>query len=72
MQEATQRWRRSKPRVRLVATVCAYSFANDLLADASKFSSDVKSRLPGSDKEAKKEFELSAQKAGQKFDNAVR
>ena len=40
--------------------------------DASRVSAKVKSDLPGSGKEAKKEGEVWAEKAGQKLDSAVR
>jgi hypothetical protein len=41
------------------------------IADAANISSQVKAQLPGSGKEAKKEFELNAERAGQSFDKAV-
>ncbi|KAF2674311.1 hypothetical protein BT63DRAFT_435443 [Microthyrium microscopicum] len=40
-------------------------------ADAAAASNKVKSKIPGSGKEAQKDFELNAQKAGQAFDNAL-
>ena len=40
-------------------------------ADASKLSSQIKSDIPGKEKEAEKKGEALASQAGQKFDKAV-
>lgn len=67
----TQRLPRNNSKARAIQHHGTSSLLTESAADAHKVSAQVKSEIPGREKEAEKKGEALAQQAGQKFDRAV-